>query len=71
VNEADSYAGLKLLIVPSAIVMDADRAEKIEAFVSQGGVLLVTATSGKPQRAASGCRAINLEQARPTTSAPF
>tara|TARA_B100001971_G_C18267524_1_gene595080 strand:- start:8337 stop:9638 length:1302 start_codon:yes stop_codon:yes gene_type:complete len=47
VNEADSYAGLKLLIVPSAIVMDASRAEKIEAFVSQGGVLLVTATSGQ------------------------
>jgi beta-galactosidase len=47
VNEADSYAGLKVLIVPSAIVMDAARADKIEAFVAEGGVLLVTATSGQ------------------------
>jgi beta-galactosidase len=47
VNEADSYAGLKVLIVPSAIIIDAARAEKIEAFVAEGGVLLVTATSGQ------------------------
>ncbi|MDQ8192905.1 beta-galactosidase [Coraliomargarita sp. SDUM461004] len=47
VNEADSYAGLKVLIVPSAIILDAVRAKKIEAFVAAGGVLLVTATTGQ------------------------
>jgi beta-galactosidase len=47
VNEADSYAGLSVLIVPNAIIVDEVTAQKIEDFVAEGGVLLVTATSGQ------------------------
>ncbi len=47
VNEDDSYAGLSILIVPSAIVITEDRARKITDFVAEGGTLLVTATSGQ------------------------
>ncbi|MGE9290016.1 MAG: beta-galactosidase, partial [Puniceicoccales bacterium] len=47
VNEADSYEGLSVLIVPSAVIEDRETAERIEAFVRSGGVLWVTATTGQ------------------------
>lgn len=50
VNESDSYEGLKVLILPSTVMMDADLANKLEAFVSNGGILLATATSGQRDR---------------------
>ncbi len=40
VNEVDSSAGLKVLIVPLAIVMDVKRAEIITDYMAEGGVIL-------------------------------
>lgn len=50
VQVADSFDGLKLLVLPSMLMMDAMLADKLKAFVENGGVLVVTARSSTKDR---------------------
>ncbi len=47
VQQADLFDGLRVLILTSAIMVDEGLAKKMEAFVSAGGILLATATTGQ------------------------
>jgi beta-galactosidase len=50
VQPQDSFDGLKLLVVPSMLMMDAALADKLALFVEGGGVLVVTARTGTKNR---------------------
>ncbi len=50
VNTADSFAGLKLLVLPSMPLMDEPLAAKLRGFVAGGGVLLATARTATRDR---------------------
>jgi len=50
VDAGDSFEGLKLLVVPSLIMMDEDLAGRLSAFVKAGGTLLITAWTGTRDR---------------------
>ncbi|MFC1504093.1 beta-galactosidase [Spirochaetota bacterium] len=46
INPYDIFTGLKVIIMPSWGAVSAELVEKIEAFVSEGGVFVVTGRSG-------------------------
>jgi beta-galactosidase len=50
VNAQDSFDGLKLLVVPSLLMMDDVLAGKLTAFAEGGGVLVVTARTATKNR---------------------
>jgi len=50
VEASDGFDGLKLLVLPGFVMMDADLAERLEAFVRAGGTLLATAWTGTRDR---------------------
>jgi beta-galactosidase len=50
VNAQDRFDGLKLLVVPSMLMMDDALAGKLAAFVESGGVLVVTARTATKNR---------------------
>lgn len=50
VDASDSFAGLKVIFLPGFVLMDADLASRLHAFVQQGGILVAgarTATRGR------------------------
>ena len=50
VDAADSFAGLKLLVVPSFVAMDEDLAARLTQWVERGGVLVATARTATRDR---------------------
>jgi len=50
VNAADSFDGLKWILIPSFPLMDADLAARLRAFVENGGVLIATARTATRNR---------------------
>jgi beta-galactosidase len=50
VEASDSFAGLKLIVVPSFTMLDSGLAERLRAFVQGGGTLLATAWTGTRDR---------------------
>jgi beta-galactosidase len=50
VNAADSFDGLKLLILPGFVLMDDALAQKLKDFVSAGGIVVVSARTATRTR---------------------
>ncbi|BCM88499.1 beta-galactosidase BgaA [Abditibacteriota bacterium] len=50
VDAADSFAGLKLLVVPSFVVMDEELAARLQSWVENGGILVASARTATRNR---------------------